>query len=78
MTSKNLVTAKEDVDLFKAESILQNHKIEKLLVTDENNILVGLITFKDIIKVKQHPNSCKDQFGKIKSRRCSWCIQRCF
>ena len=66
MTSKNLVTAKEDVDLFKAESILQNHKIEKLLVTDENNILVGLITFKDIIKVKQHPNSCKDQFGRLR------------
>ena len=66
MTTENLVTAKEDVDLFKAENILQNHKIEKLPVTDENDILVGLITFKDIIKVKQHPNSCKDQFGRLR------------
>ena len=66
MTTENLVTAKEDVDLFKAENILQNHKIEKLPVIDENDILVGLITFKDIIKVKQHPNSCKDQFGRLR------------
>ena len=66
MTAENLVTANEDVDLFKAENILQNHKIEKLPVTDENNVLVGLITFKDIIKVKQHPNSCKDQFGRLR------------
>ena len=66
MTTENLVTANEDVDLSKAESILQNHKIEKLPVIDQNNILVGLITFKDIIKVKQHPNSCKDQFGRLR------------
>ena len=66
MTTKNLVTANENVDLTKAENILQNHKIEKLPVIDQNNILVGLITFKDIIKVKQHPNSCKDQFGRLR------------
>ena len=66
MTTKNLVTANEDVDLVKAENILQNHKIEKLPVIDENDFLVGLITFKDIIKVKQHPNSCKDEFGRLR------------
>ena len=62
MTKDHLVTAKEDVDLIKAENILQQHKIEKLLITDDENKLVGLITFKDIIKVKQHPLSCKDEF----------------
>ncbi len=66
MTNENLVTANEDVDLLKAENILQNHKIEKLPVIDENDFLVGLITFKDIIKVKQHPNSCKDEFGRLR------------
>ena len=66
MTTENLVTANEDVDLVKAENILQNHKIEKLPVIDENDFLVGLITFKDIIKVKQHPNSCKDGFGRLR------------
>jgi len=66
MTTENLVTANEDVDLVKAENILQNHKIEKLPVIDENDLLVGLITFKDIIKVKQHPNSCKDKFGRLR------------
>ena len=66
MTKDQLVTAKEDVDLIKAENILQQHKIEKLLITDDENKLVGLITFKDIIKVKQHPLSCKDEFGRLR------------
>ena len=66
MTKDKLVTAKEDVDLVKAENILQKHKIEKLLITDNENKLVGLITFKDIIKVKQHPFSCKDEFGRLR------------
>lgn len=66
MTKDHLVTAKEDVDLIKAENILQQHKIEKLLITDDGNKLVGLITFKDIIKVKQHPLSCKDEFGRLR------------
>ena len=52
MTNENLVTANENVDLNKAENILQNHKIEKLPVVNKDNILVGLITFKDIIKSK--------------------------
>jgi IMP dehydrogenase len=66
MTTKNLITANEDVDLKKAENILQKHKIEKLPVIDKKDYLVGLITFKDIIKVKQHPNSCKDKFGRLR------------
>jgi IMP dehydrogenase len=66
MTSKNLITANEDVNLKKAEAILQKHKIEKLPVVDKENNLIGLITFKDIIKVKQHPNSCKDEFGRLR------------
>ncbi len=66
MTSKNLITANEDVNLKKAEAILQKHKIEKLPVVDKDNHLIGLITFKDIIKVKQHPNSCKDEFGRLR------------
>lgn len=66
MTSKNLVVTNELTDLMTAEGILQEHKIEKLPVVDKNNKLIGLITYRDIIKVKQHPNSCKDQFGRLR------------
>ena len=66
MTSTNLVTAKESTDLVTAEGILQSNKIEKLPVVDSNNKLVGLITYRDIIKVKQYPNSCKDSFGRLR------------
>lgn len=66
MTSGNLVTAKETTDLSQAENILQQHKIEKLLVVDDNNKLKGLITYRDIIKVKEHPNSCKDSLGRLR------------
>jgi IMP dehydrogenase len=66
MTSKNLVTAKDGTDLVTAEEILQSNKIEKLPVIDSNNKLVGLITYRDIIKVRQYPNSCKDSFGRLR------------
>lgn len=66
MTSKNLITANEEVDLLLAEDILQKHKIEKLPVIDKDNRLIGLITFRDIIKIKEHPNSCKDEFGRLR------------
>ena len=66
MTSENLITAKRGVDLKQAEATLQQHKIEKLPVIDEDNKLVGLITFRDIIKVKEHPNSCKDSYGRLR------------
>jgi IMP dehydrogenase len=66
MTSKNLITAKEDVDLEKAEEILLSNKIEKLLITDNEGNLKGLITFKDIQKRKLFPNSCKDSQGHLR------------
>ena len=66
MTSKNLITAREDVDLGKAEKILLSHKIEKLLITDIDGNLKGLITFKDIQKRKQFPNACKDSQGHLR------------
>lgn len=66
MTSENIVTAFDGTDLITAEVILQEQKIEKLPVIDENNRLIGLITYRDIIKVKQHPNSCKDSFGRLR------------
>lgn len=66
MTAKNLVTVKEGIDLAKAEDILQKHKIEKLPVVNADNKLVGLITYRDIIKVKEHPHSCKDSYGRLR------------
>ncbi len=66
MTSNNLITTSENTDLATAEQILQANKIEKLPVVDANNKLIGLITFRDIIKVKEHPNSCKDTFGRLR------------
>lgn len=66
MTTDNLITANEDIDLSKAEAILQEHKIEKLPIINKNNNLIGLITFRDIMKIKEHPNSCKDEFGRLR------------
>jgi IMP dehydrogenase len=66
MTKDNLITAEKGTDLAKAKSILQEHKIEKLPVVDDNNKLIGLITFKDILKVKNYPSSCKDEFGRLR------------
>ena len=61
----NLVTT-QLTDLENAEDILQTNKIEKLPVVDEKGKLVGLITFKDIMKNKTRPNSCKDQYGRLR------------
>lgn len=66
MTSENLITTNEIPDLIQAEEILQAHKIEKLPVVDQENRLVGLVTYKDILKMKQRPNACKDQFGRLR------------
>ena len=66
MTSENIVTTSESTDLSTAEGILQANKIEKLPVVDDSNILIGLITYRDIIKVKEHPNSCKDDLGRLR------------
>lgn len=66
MTSENLVTAKEGTTLEIAEGILKENKIEKLPVVNQNYQLVGLITFRDIIKVSQKPNANKDKFGRLR------------
>jgi len=66
MTCKNLITTNVHTDLEKASDILQEHKIEKLPVVDANNKLVGLITYKDIIKIKARPNACKDELGRLR------------
>nr|MBS0037453.1 IMP dehydrogenase [Saprospiraceae bacterium] len=65
MTSKNLITAPVGTDLDNAREILQKHKIEKLPVVDKHGKLVGLITYRDIIKVKDFPLSCKDSYGRL-------------
>ena len=66
MTCDNVITAGAGTTLVEAEGILQEHKIEKLPVVNENYELVGLITFKDIMKFKTKPNACKDQFGRLR------------
>jgi IMP dehydrogenase len=66
MTSENLVTAAVGTSLQDAEIILQNHKIEKLLIVDDNFKLSGLITFRDITKLSQKPNANKDQYGRLR------------
>ncbi len=66
MTSKNLITVEEGTSLQDAEAILQKHKIEKLPVVNPNNILVGLITFRDISKHSKKPNANKDSFGRLR------------
>lgn len=66
MTKENLVTAKQEVDMAQASDILQEFKIEKLPVVDVHGRLVGLITYKDIIKLKQRPNACKDRMGRLR------------
>ncbi len=65
MTSENLVTASVGTTLQEAEVLLQKHKIEKLPLVDENNILKGLITIKDIEKAIQFPNAAKDAQGRL-------------
>lgn len=65
MTTKNLITTTEFTDFEKAADILQKYKIEKLPVVDESYKLVGLITYKDIIKIKARPNASKDHHGRL-------------
>lgn len=66
MTKENLVTTTEFTDFATAAEILQEHKIEKLPVVDKQNHLVGLITYKDIIKIKTKPNGAKDSLGRLR------------
>ena len=66
MTKDNLVTTPEFTDFATAAEILQKHRIEKLPVVDKDNRLVGLITYKDIIKIKARPNASKDALGRLR------------
>jgi IMP dehydrogenase len=64
--TRDLITTEQETDLDKAAHILQKHKIEKLPIVNENNQLVGLITYKDITKTKDRPSSCKDRKGRLR------------
>lgn len=65
MTAENLITAPLGTTLDEAERILQKHKIEKLPIVDEQGKLRGLITIKDLLKLRQHPNATKDAKGRL-------------
>ena len=65
MTKENLVTAPVGTTLKQAQEILRRHKIEKLPLLDENGVLMGLITIKDIEKATKYPNSAKDSNGRL-------------
>ncbi len=66
MTRENLVTVSEGIDLESAKSLLHEHRIEKLLVVDDDYRLTGLITIKDIEKSRKYPNACKDTMGRLR------------
>lgn len=66
MTRENLVTVREAVDQEEAKRLLHSHRIEKLVVVDENYRCVGLITVKDMEKAQLHPNAAKDQQGRLR------------
>jgi IMP dehydrogenase len=66
MTKDNVITTSHSTDLEKATDILQKYKIEKLPVVDDNNKLIGLLTYKDITKIKDNPMACKDSKGRLR------------
>lgn len=66
MTKENIITGTSEIGLYEAEAILQEHKIEKLPIVDEDGLLTGLITYKDILKNRDRPNACKDEFGRLR------------
>jgi IMP dehydrogenase len=66
MTKENLITAKAGITLEQAEEVLQEFKIEKLPIVDEDNKLTGLITYKDILKRRDKPHACKDEYGRLR------------
>ncbi|MFH2058072.1 MAG: IMP dehydrogenase [Pseudomonadota bacterium] len=67
MTCENLVTVPEKCTLEESKIMLHKHRIEKLLVVDDKGLLKGLITIKDIEKIKKYPNACKDSFGRLRA-----------
>lgn len=66
MTRENLVTVSEGISMEESKKLLHRHRIEKLLVVDKNGRLTGLITIKDIEKIKKYPHACKDQMGRLR------------
>jgi IMP dehydrogenase len=66
MTRENLVTVPEGITLEESKALLHEHRIEKLLVIDDKRRLRGLITIKDIEKIKKYPNACKDSLGRLR------------
>lgn len=66
MTKENLVTVSEGISLEDSKKLLHKHRIEKLLVVDKNDRLIGMITIKDIEKIKKYPNACKDKMGRLR------------
>ena len=66
MTKENLVTVSEGITLEESKQLLHRHRIEKLLVVDKKGRLTGLITIKDIEKLKKYPNACKDKLGRLR------------
>ncbi|MDY0360141.1 MAG: IMP dehydrogenase [Desulforegulaceae bacterium] len=66
MTKDKLVTVREGITLEESKARLHEHRIEKLLVVDSNGILTGMITIKDIEKIKKYPHACKDDMGRLR------------
>ncbi|PKN70691.1 MAG: IMP dehydrogenase [Deltaproteobacteria bacterium HGW-Deltaproteobacteria-12] len=66
MTKKNLVTVSSSISLEDSKKLLHKHRIEKLLVVDDEYKLRGLITIKDIEKIRKYPNACKDSYGRLR------------
>jgi len=66
MTKENLVTASEGITLEESKILLHKNRIEKLLVVNDKGELLGLITIKDIMKIKQYPSACKDSLGRLR------------
>jgi IMP dehydrogenase len=66
MTMENLVTVAVGITLEESKKLLHKHRIEKLLVVDDSGRLIGLITIKDIEKIRKYPNACKDEMGRLR------------
>ena len=67
MTRDHLITAHEGITLEESKKLLHKHRIEKLLVVDRNGKLTGMITIKDIEKIRKYPNACKDTMGRLRA-----------
>src|SRR3546814_7251022 len=67
MTRERLITVKEGVSKEEAQRLLHQHRIEKLLVVDDDYVCIGLITVKDMEKAQAYPHSCKDEQGRLRA-----------